>query len=435
MADGDACDLLKGTPGYDYCVRDTDKGADNTPGAPDGTGGSGLTDGASDHVKDLADWLIRKVTNLIAPGKSWAPEKATDAVFAPFLWLGQHLAIAIFVCVIVVCALYAWQGAPRLKQMGHATGWTMVAVAGMASVPGAVMLLNKAVSEGFTAAFSSNETTLFGTIAKDLQDGADSGNPLAILIIIAALCVALAFAGLVFITRQLGILAFVCMAPLVFASLARGGDTSAVQAWAQRLLGLMFAPFALLLVSPFVALVKGSLVMDAVLLIAADVLMLRMIFHGVPWFGPRMARAARSMVESRTSNPLVRRAVRAGVPDFHEQENSPRGPRLVTTPGRGMGKDADVLFAAYGARPRPRPGRLTTNSVADQIRADSARTQQLTEARRQARATNQPAGSRRTPATPNPSPAPRPTSPTPTPAPSSPPPPRSGGSGGGPATP
>ena len=91
-----------------------------------------------------------------------------------------------------------------------------------------------------------------------MESGADSGNPLAILIIIAVLCVALAFAGLVFITRQLGILAFVCMAPLVFASLARGGDTSAVQAWAQRLLGLMFAPFALLLVSPFVALVKGA---------------------------------------------------------------------------------------------------------------------------------------------------------------------------------
>ncbi|MBC9730221.1 hypothetical protein [Streptomyces sp. TRM68367] len=415
--------MIKG-PAKEICQRDNGGGggAHNAPGVPDGTGGSGLTDGASDHVKDLANWLIDKIEGLLAPNKAWAPEKATDAVFAPFLWLGQHLAVAIFVCVIVVCALYAWQGAPRLKQMGHSTGWTLVAVAGMASVPGAVMMLNKAVSAGFTAMFSSNEATLFGAIAKDLKDGADSGNPLAILIIIAALCVALGFAALVFVTRQLGILAFVCMAPLVFASLARGGDTSAVQAWVQRLLGLMLAPFALLLVSPFVAFAEGSLVVDAVLLIAADVLMLRMIFHGVPYFGPRMARAARSMVESRTSNPLVRRAVRAGVPDFHEQENSPRGPRLVTTPGRGMGKDADVLFAAYGARPRPRPGRLTTNSVIDQIHTDSARTQQLTEARRQARASNQPAGSRRTPATPNPSPSP------------SSPPPRSGGSSGGPST-
>ena len=153
MADKDPCDLLKGTPGYDYCVRDNSGGggADNAPGVPDGTGNTGLTDGASDHVKELADWLIDKIEGLIAPNKAWAPEKATDAVFTPFLWLGQHLAIAIFVCVIVVCALYAWQGAPRLKQMGHATGWTLVAVAGMASVPGAVMMLNKAVSAGFTA--------------------------------------------------------------------------------------------------------------------------------------------------------------------------------------------------------------------------------------------------------------------------------------------
>ncbi|MFJ2202369.1 hypothetical protein [Streptomyces violaceusniger] len=428
-AEDDPCDLLLGDAKR-YCKN----GGKGAPGHPDDAG-PGITDGASDHVKDLANWLIDKIEGLIAPNKAWAPEKATEGVFAPFLWLGQHLAVAIFVCVIVVCALYAWQGAPRLKQMGHSTGWTLVAVTAMASVPGAVMMLNKAVSEGFTTAFDSDEATLFGAITKDLKDGADSGNPLAILIIIAALCVALGFAGLVFMTRQLGILAFVCMAPLVFASLARGGDTSAVQAWAQRLLGLMLAPFALLLVSPFVALVKGSLVMDAVLLIAADVLMLRMIFHGVPYFGPRMARAARSMVEARTTNPLVHRAVRAGAPDFHEQENSPRGPRLVTTPGRGMGRDADVLFASYGARPRPRPGRLTTTSVIDQINTDSARTQRLTEARRQARAANQPAGSRRTPANPNPtpSPAPRPTSPTP--APSSPPPPRSGGSGGGPATP
>ncbi|MBJ6636961.1 hypothetical protein H4K36_01465 [Streptomyces sp. DHE7-1] len=47
-----------------------------------------------------------------------------------------------------------------------------------------------------------------------------------------------------FLTRQLGILVFVCMAPLVLASLARGGDMTAVKQWAMRLLGLMFAPFA-----------------------------------------------------------------------------------------------------------------------------------------------------------------------------------------------
>lgn len=116
------------------------------------------------------------------------------------------------------------------------------------------------------------------------------GNPLAVLIILAALVVALAFAALVFMTRQLGILVFVCLAPLVLASLARGGDTSAVKTWAMRLLGLMFAPFALLLISPFVEFAKGSLVVDAVLLVAADALMLRMIFHGVPYFGPKVAR-------------------------------------------------------------------------------------------------------------------------------------------------
>ncbi|WP_411078534.1 hypothetical protein, partial [Streptomyces sp. cmx-10-25] len=115
---------------------------------------------------------------------------------------------------------------------------------------------------------------------------------MSIVLILAALVVALAFAALVFLTRNLGILAFVCMAPLVLASLARGGDTSAVWAWAQRLLGLMFAPMALLLISPFVHFTKGALVMDAVLLVAADVLMLRMVFHGVPYFGPRMARGA-----------------------------------------------------------------------------------------------------------------------------------------------
>ncbi|MER5512762.1 hypothetical protein ABT052_47065, partial [Streptomyces sp. NPDC002766] len=301
----DPCDKIWG-PGKAYCERD--------PGSngPPGTG----TGGASDHVRALADSLIKKINGLIAPGHGWAPAKSNSTLYEPFLWLGQHLAIAIFVCVVVVCALTAWQGVPRLKQMGASTGWTLVAVAGMASVPGAVLLLNQAVSSAFTAAFSSNDTTLFGTISTDMQHGADSGNPLAILIIFAALVVALAFAALVFLTRQLGILAFVCMAPLVLASLARGGDTSAVKTWAMRLLGLMFAPFALLLVSPFVKLAQGSLVVDAVLLVAADALMLRMIFHGVPYFGPRVARAARSYVESKTPSPLAHAVVRAGVPDF-----------------------------------------------------------------------------------------------------------------------
>ncbi|MFF0747350.1 hypothetical protein ACFYVL_43925 [Streptomyces sp. NPDC004111] len=437
MPDKDPCEFLRG-PAHKYCVRENDP--ENAPDIPipgdDNAGGQGLTDGASEHVKDLANWLIERIQGLIAPDKAWAPEKATDAIYGPFLWLGQHLAVTIFVCVVVVCALYAWQGAPRLKQMGHTTGWTLVAVAAMASIPGAVMLVNSAVSKAFTTAFNSDEGTLFVAITADLKSGADAGNPLAILIIVAALCVALAFAGLVFVTRQLGILVFVCLAPIVFASLARGGDTSAVQAWAQRLLGLMFAPFALLLVAPFVAFAKGSLVVDAVLLIAADVLMLRMIVHGVPYFGPRLARAARSMVESRTSNPLVRKAAALGAPDFHEQEDTPRGPRLVTTPGRGMGQDANVLYAAYGARPAPRPGRLTTDSVISQINTDSERTSRLTAARRQARST-QPAptgaGPNRAPANPNPNPARRPTSPRPA-APSSPPPP-TGGSGSGPANP
>ncbi|MFB9577394.1 hypothetical protein [Streptomyces yanii] len=288
--------------------------------------------------------------------------------------------------MIVVCALTAWQGAPRLRQLGASTGWTLAAVAGMASVPGVVLLLNQAVSSAFTTAFDSDQSTLLKTISEDLDKGADSGNPVAILIIISALVVALAFAALVFMTRQLGILAFVCMAPLVLASMARGGDTSAVRAWAMRLLGLMFAPFALLLVSPFVQMVKGSLVMDAVLLVAADALMLRMIFHGIPYFGPKITGAARGFVESRTTNPLARAVVRAGSPDFYEQENNPRMPRTVDTPGRAVHQDRGVLLAAYGIKQKQRSSRLTTESAIDKTRREAPRNQQLVEARRAARA-------------------------------------------------
>ncbi|MGW1044778.1 hypothetical protein [Streptomyces sp. NPDC002547] len=385
MADknNDPCDLLKGTPGYDYCVGDH-QGSDSPPGL--GGSGGGVTNGASDHVRQLAESLIKKIIDLVAPKHAWAPQRSDSGVYEPFLWLGQHLAVAIFVCVVVVCALTAWQGAPRMRQMGASTGWTLAAVAGMASVPGVVMLLNRAVSSAFTAAFGSDESSLFGTISDDLKHGADAGNPLARLIILAALVVALGFATLVFMTRQLGILVFVCMAPLVLASLARGGNTSAVKAWAQRLLGLMFAPFALLLVSPFVAFAKGSLVVDAVLLVAADALMLRMIFHGVPYFGPKVAGAARSLVESRTTNPVARAVVRAGVPEFSERENTPRGPRTVDTPGRAMSQDRGVLFAAYGIKQQPRAGRLTTQSAIAQAQRDSVRSVQITQARRETRA-------------------------------------------------
>ncbi|MFB7657913.1 hypothetical protein [Streptomyces sp. NPDC056128] len=422
----DPCDALKGTPGYDYCARDNDGGGPPDGGPP--AGGDSLTDGAVTNVQDLADSLIKKLQGLVAPDSTWAPEKADSWVYQQFLWLGQHLAIAIFICVVVVCALTAWQGAPRMKQLGASTGWTLAAVAGMASVPGAVMLLNKAVSAAFTTMFSSNESTLFGAISKDMDSAADANNPLSVLLILAALVVALAFAALVFMTRNLGILMFVCMAPLVLASLARGGDTSAVKAWAQRLLGLMFAPMALLLVSPFVKLTQGALVMDAVLLVAADVLMLRMIFHGVPYFGPRVAGAARTLVERRTESPLARAVVRAGAPDVYEQETTPRGPRTVDTPRRAMSQDRGVLFAAYGVKQPDRPGRLTTASASDKITRDAARTQQLRQARRQAQgdrpARGGPAGPASTggSAAPVPRPAPAPAAARPAPAPPSAPP-------------
>ncbi|GEK04490.1 hypothetical protein [Streptomyces sp. 1-11] len=405
MADKDPCDLIKG-PGRAYCEQDNSGG-----GPPDTSGvggGGGLTHGASDHVKQLAESLIKQLNSLIAPKHAWAPAKADSWVYEQFLWLGQHLAVAIFICVVVVCALTAWQGAPRLKQMGASTGWTLAAVAAMASVPGAVMLLNKAVSAAFTAAFDSNESTLFPVIRTDLEKGADAGNPLALLLIISALVVALAFAALVFMTRQIGILVFVCMAPLVLASLARGGDTSAVKQWAQRLLGLMFAPFALLLVSPFVKLAEGSLAVDAVLVIAADALMLRMIFHGVPYFGPKVARGVRTLVEHNTTNPLVRAMVRAGVPDFYEQENTPRLPRTVPTPGRAMSQDRGVLFAAYGVKRPQRPGRLTTESAVASARRQAteaaARNERIRQVRQQARTAAQPQNGGTQP--PNPRPAP-----------------------------
>ncbi|GAA1540649.1 hypothetical protein GCM10009730_57220 [Streptomyces albidochromogenes] len=405
--DEDPCDLLEGTPAHDYCSGD---GSSKEP--PGASTRDGITDGASDHVKDLADYLIRTLKGLVAPEKGWAPEKPDNWVYEQFLSLGQHLAVAIFVCVVVVCALTAWQGAPRLKQMGASTGWTLAAVAGMAAVPGAVMMLNKAVSRAFSVAFDSDESTLFTSISKDLEEGADSGNPLAILIIIAALVVALAFAALVFMTRQLGILVFVCMAPLVLASLARGGDTSAVKAWAQRLLGLMFAPFTLLLVSPFVKGFGGSLVMDAVLLVAADALMLRMIFHGVPYFGPKVAGAARTLVERNTTNPLARAVVRAGAPTVYEQENTPRGHRTVDTPGRAMSQDRGVLFAAYGIERQARPGRLTTASAVAKTGRDAARTAQISQARREARTVVQPqAPNPRVSGAPAPTPQPAPNGP------------------------
>ncbi|MEV0695284.1 hypothetical protein [Streptomyces sp. NPDC050388] len=403
----DPCDALKGTPGYEYCARDNDGGGPPDGGPPGPGGGQGLTDGAAGNVRDLGDSLIKKIIDLVAPKDTWAPEQADSWIYQQFLWLGQHLAVAIFMCVVVVCALTAWQGAPRLKQMGASTGWTLAAVAGMASVPGVVMLLNKAVSAAFTVAFDSDESTLFTVIREDMKEAADADNPLSVLLIFAALVVALAFAALVFMTRNLGILVFVCIAPVVLASLARGGDTSAVKAWAQRLLGLMFAPFALLLVSPFVKLTEGALVMDAVLLVAADALMLRMIFHGVPYIGPRVAGAARTLVERRTDNPLARAVVRAGVPDVYEQETTPRGPRTVDTPRRAVSQDTGVLFAAYGIKRQQRPGRLTTESAVAKARHDAARTAHITQARREARAAA-------TPSTPNPR---TPGAPTPTPAP------------------
>ncbi|MEV7004033.1 hypothetical protein AB0N62_41300 [Streptomyces sp. NPDC093982] len=413
----DPCDLLKGTPGYEFCVRDNDGGGPSDGGGPPGAGGGqGLTDGAASNVRELAEGLIKKLQGLVAPDSTWAPENLDSWIYQQFLWLGQHLAVAIFVCVVVVCALTAWQGAPRLKQLGASTGWTLAAVAGMASVPGVVMLLNKALSAAFTTMFSSNESTLFVVIAKDMDDAADADNPLSVLLILAALVVALAFAALVFMTRNLGILMFVCMAPLVLASLARGGDTSAVKAWAQRLLGLLFAPFALLLVSPFVQLAEGALVMDAFLLVVADVLMLRMVFHGVPYFGPRVAGAARALVERRTDNPLARAVVRAGAPDYYEQETTPRGPRTVDTPRRAMSQDGGVLFAAYGIKHREQKGRLTTASASEKAGRDAARTAQISQARREARGA-QPApggappprsGANRPAPTPAPSPAPTP---------------------------
>ncbi|MFD4483227.1 hypothetical protein ACFWPU_44965 [Streptomyces sp. NPDC058471] len=419
MPDDGRCDKIKG-PAHKYCEKGDSPG--DAPSPDDvPSGGGGIWDGASDHVKDLANSLLDTLNGLLAPKDAWAPRSADNWLYEQFLWLGQHLAVSIFVCVVVVCGLTAWQGAPRLRQMGMSTGWTLAAVAAMAAIPGSVMLLNKAIASAFTAAFDSNETTLFKTISQDLESGTDAGNPIGQLILISSLVVALAFAALVFMTRQLGILVFVCMAPLVLATLARGGDTTAVKKWVNRLLGLMFCPFALLAVSPFVEEFGGSLTMDGILLVGADVLMLRMLFHGVPYIGPKLAGAARGFVENRTSNPIARAAVRAGAPAFYEQENNPRQPRTVNTPGRAIGQDSGVLLAAYGLKTQQRSGRLTADSAIDKVQREAPHQQRLVHARQQARAAAR--ADNPTPA-PRPGAAPRPANPAPAPANPAPNPPR-----------
>ncbi|MEF9915699.1 MULTISPECIES: hypothetical protein [unclassified Streptomyces] len=380
---------------------------------PDQEGG--LTNGAADLVRDLAKNLCENITDLVAPKSLSAPASNGHELYKPMLWLGEHITVAIFICVVVMCGLTAWQGMPRLRQLGHTTGYSLVAIAIMGAVPVTVDLLNTAVAEAFDKGINGHSGTLFGAIQAHLESGGDAGNPLAQLLILSALVVTMAFAGLVYFVRTPGILLFVCMSPLVLASLARQGNNSAVLLWMNRLLGLIFTPFILLLITPFTTLTKGSLVLDTVLLLVADALMLRMIVHGVPWVGPRIAMAARSSVERRTDNPFARAVVRAGVPDMYEQENGIRNHRVVPTPGRAVHQDRSALLGAYGINHRERPGRLTTASTIVQVQEGAERTAQIAQARRQMRATHAPSGGAGTPpAAARPAgPAPRPAGPAP----------------------
>lgn len=402
MADN-PCDGIKGSA-RDYCDWD---GGDRP--IPDEHSGGGMTDTAAQMVKDLAKNLSENIVDLVAPKSLSAPTTPDSELYRPMLWLGEHITVAIFICVVVMCGLTAWQGLPRLRQLGHTTGYSMVAIAIMGAVPVTVDLLNEAVANAFRKGINGHSGTLFGEIQSHLEKGGDAGSPLAQLLIISALVVTMAFAGLVYLVRTPGILLFVCMSPLVLASLAREGNNGAVLLWMNRLLGLIFTPFALLLITPFVSLTKGSLVLDTVLLLVADALMLRMIVHGVPYVGPRIAMAARSAVERRTDNPFARAVVRAGVPDMYEQENGIRNPRIVPTPGRAVHQDRNKLLDAYGIKHRERPGRLTTASTIAQVRDGAERTAAIAQARRQARATHAPTGG----AAPAPAPAGAPAAPRP----------------------
>ncbi|MEV7275266.1 hypothetical protein [Streptomyces bacillaris] len=385
MADN-PCDGIKGRA-RDYCEWD----GEDRP-IPREYQGGGMVDSASQLVQDLAKNLCENITDLVAPDSLSAPKTAGHELYQPLLWLGEHITIAIFICVVVTCALTAWQGMPRLKQLGHTTGYSMVAIALMGAIPPLVDQINTSVAQAFKLGANGGSGTLFGAIQQHLESGGDAGNPLAQLLILSALVVSMAFAGLVYLVRTPGILVFVCMSPLVLASLAREGNNGAVLLWMNRLLGLIFTPFILLLITPFATLTKGSLVLDTVLLLVADALMLRMIVHGVPYVGPRIAMAARSAVERRTDNPFARAVVRAGVPTVYEQENGPRGHRVVPTPGRAVHQDRNTLLGAYGIKPPARSGRLTTASTIAQVQEGAERAAQIAQARRQARTTHAPAG-------------------------------------------
>ncbi|MBK5993356.1 hypothetical protein JHN53_17240 [Streptomyces sp. MBT58] len=418
------CDGIKGRA-RDYCEWDGEERP--IPGEHQG---GGMVDSASQAVKDLVDHLCESITDLVAPKSLSAPATKDHELYAPMLWLGEHITVAIFICVVVTCALTAWQGMPRLRQLGHTTGYSMIAIAVMGAIPPLVDQLNKAVAKAFNIGMGEG-AGLFAQIQQHLEQGGDAGNPLAQLLLLSALAVTLMFAGLVYLVRTPGILVFVLMSPLILASLAREGNNRAVLLWMNRLLGLICTPFILLIVTPATELTGGSLVLDVVLLLGADLLMLRMVWVGVPYVGPRIAMAARGAVERRTDSPIARAVMRVGVPTVYEQENGLRNHRVVPTPGRAVHQDSNTLLGAYGIKRPERPGRLTTASTIAQVQEGAERTAAIAQARRQARTTHAPAsgaprttGPAATPAAPVRSAGPAPARPAGPTTPSAPPAPR-----------
>ncbi|MFD9097825.1 hypothetical protein, partial [Streptomyces collinus] len=126
MADkDDPCEYIIGEA-HKYCMRDH-----GGPPADSGPGGGGITGNAADNVKNLANSLIKTLKGLVAPKDTWAPAKADSWVYEQFLWLGQHLAVAIFFCVVVVGGGGRGGGGPPARGPGGGAGGAGGAVGGV----------------------------------------------------------------------------------------------------------------------------------------------------------------------------------------------------------------------------------------------------------------------------------------------------------------
>lgn len=363
----DPCDMLAGTPAYDYCTRDDDKESDG--------GGAPSLDGPAATLDPMAS-----IANAIAKSAAWVVDQLSNAVtatsdidFTNTAFLKTY-SLVFAASTFLVLLLWLWavakraiRGAPLLTALGEAVGLLWVTVLASAFTPLILFTIVGAV-DGLTEALAGEgSATFFAAFSDALRadDTAEGGGPFARILLALVAILAAGVVWLELVVRSALLYVGAVLGLVVYAGLVDRQLWDRVRKWVGMMVAIILVkPIIVIVLRLASAMAEGgepkdntAAIVSGLAIIIIAIVASALLFRMIPGMGDDIVAARRDSYDpaSRQSAAAVTRPVAGITQGINAHASRPVTPTAAANQSTSGGSSASSGpgggIAAHSTRP------------------------------------------------------------------------------------